>query len=304
MLTFFTTAKPFVGHNGIIQRNALQSWKLLHPDAEVILFGNEEGAAEVCAEFDLRHEPHVERHETGFKYVNYMFEKAQQISRYDFLCYCNCDIVLLNDFWAAFENAVRWRKYFLLVARRWDTDVTAPINFSSNDWGTALRQFALTNGFQQHSNFIDYFVFSKGLYDQVPPLVVGRSYWDHWLVWKALSKGAPVLDCSSYVVPVHQNHDFAYHPKGKQGTHEDALAIRNQALSGNGRHLRAIADSTHELTKNGYILWTPLRRQRREWPFFRQVRAFWQQFMNRTYWIRTRIGLRRPIIEKIFGFKS
>jgi hypothetical protein len=47
MLTFFTTAKPFVGHSGIIQRNALRSWKLLDPDVEVILFGDEEGAAEV-----------------------------------------------------------------------------------------------------------------------------------------------------------------------------------------------------------------------------------------------------------------
>jgi hypothetical protein len=31
MLTFFTTAKPFRGHHGIIQRNALKSWTLLHP---------------------------------------------------------------------------------------------------------------------------------------------------------------------------------------------------------------------------------------------------------------------------------
>lgn len=36
---FFTTAKPFVGHNGVIQRNALRSWTLLHPGVEVILFG-------------------------------------------------------------------------------------------------------------------------------------------------------------------------------------------------------------------------------------------------------------------------
>ena len=59
MLTFFTTAKPFRGHDAVIQRNALKSWKLLHPDVEVILFGDEEGAAETCREFGLRHEPAV-----------------------------------------------------------------------------------------------------------------------------------------------------------------------------------------------------------------------------------------------------
>lgn len=32
MITLFTTAKPFRGHDGIIQRNALRSWTLLRPD--------------------------------------------------------------------------------------------------------------------------------------------------------------------------------------------------------------------------------------------------------------------------------
>jgi hypothetical protein len=34
MLTLFTTAKPFEGRSGIIQRNALKSWKLIKNDAE------------------------------------------------------------------------------------------------------------------------------------------------------------------------------------------------------------------------------------------------------------------------------
>lgn len=35
----FYDGGAFVGHSGIIQRNALKSWKLLHPEVEVILFG-------------------------------------------------------------------------------------------------------------------------------------------------------------------------------------------------------------------------------------------------------------------------
>jgi len=46
VLTFFTTAKPFLGHAKIIQRNALKSWTLVHPDVEVIVFGDEHGSAE------------------------------------------------------------------------------------------------------------------------------------------------------------------------------------------------------------------------------------------------------------------
>jgi hypothetical protein len=47
MLTIFSTAKPFRGHFGLIERNALKSWRLLDSDAEMILFGEEEGAAEI-----------------------------------------------------------------------------------------------------------------------------------------------------------------------------------------------------------------------------------------------------------------
>jgi hypothetical protein len=81
MLTFCTTAKPFHGHDGIIQRNAITSWTLLHPGVEVILFGNEEGAADAANEFGLRHEPHVERNEFATKRLDFMHCKAQAIAR-------------------------------------------------------------------------------------------------------------------------------------------------------------------------------------------------------------------------------
>src|SRR5215472_234040 len=105
MLTIFTTPKPFRGHINVIQRNALKSWTLLHPDVEVIVLGDEDGVAEVCSELNLRHQPHVERHESGMKYLNYMFDCVQRISKYPYLCYSNCDIVLLPDFWKSFEIA-------------------------------------------------------------------------------------------------------------------------------------------------------------------------------------------------------
>ncbi len=295
MITFFTTAKPFHGHSAVIQRNALQSWKLLDPDAEVILFGDDEGAADVCAQLGLRHEPHVDRHESGMKYLNYTFERAQQIARHDFLCYSNCDIVLMDDFRDAFKRARAWRDCFLLVAQRWDTNVTDAIDFAGQEWARSLRQLALTNGYLQHPNFIDFFVFSRGLYDTVPPLVVGRSYWDHWLVWKALDRGAAVLDASRIVVPVHQNHVYNYHPLGKQGTNEDSLAMRNIELAGDGKHLRSMLDSTHRFTRSGEIRRSRFRR------IFESasVLTVRQKLVELTFPLRKRLGLRRQTFDKV-----
>ena len=290
MLTFFTTAKAFRGHSAIIQCNALKSWKLLHPGIEVILFGDDEGAAEVCAELGLRHESHVERHESGMKYLNYMFERAQKIARHDYLCFSNCDIVLMDDFRGAFEKVRAWRKRFLMVAQRWDTEVTKPIDFTNREWAKELRQFAEAKGQLQLPHCIDFFVFPRGLYDDVPPLVIGRSWWDWWLVWKASSRKAAVVDCSPFVIPVHQNHGHGYHPLGKQGTNEDELAKRNVVLAGKGKHLRYILDASHKLEASGKIHRVFFRRQYFEWKIGYKI----QTIVNVTHPIRRLLGLTRP----------
>src|SRR5258708_4310895 len=112
MLTFFTTAKPFEGHNGITQRNALKSWKLMHPEVEVILFGDEKGAAEACQDLRLRHVPQVERHESGFKYIGRIFDEAQEKAQHDIVCYVNCDIILTSDLLEAAQRVSAEKREF------------------------------------------------------------------------------------------------------------------------------------------------------------------------------------------------
>jgi len=175
MLTLFSTAKPFVGHSRVIQRNALQSWKLLHPDAEVILFGNDEGAAETCRDLGLRHEPYVKRNENGTKYLNWIFDKANEYSRHQFLCYANCDIMLGSDFLAALQVVSARHNRFLITGQRWDTDITAPWDFSRPDWGAQLRSLALQKGKQNGPTWLDYFCFTRDLYyRKMPPFLIGR----------------------------------------------------------------------------------------------------------------------------------
>lgn len=252
MLTLFTTAKPFKGHSAIIQRNALKSWRLLHPDAEVILFGDDDGAAGVCAEFGIRHESNVERNEYGANRIDYMFTKAQEIARYDTLCFVNCDIILLPDFWRAIERVKAAHAEFLAVGRRWDTPIRRPIDFSSPNWPEETKRQALIADHQQTEWFIDYFAFSRGFFGQeIPPLAVGRIYWDNWVVWKGRQSQKPVVDISRVVVTVHQDHDYAHHPLGRQGVWGGQEAERNFQLAGGWDHLRNIGDATEILAVRG-----------------------------------------------------
>src|ERR1700693_2609544 len=196
MLTLFTTAKPFKGHSVIIQRNALESWKLLHPDVEVILFGDDAGSAEIANELGLRHEAFVERNKFGTKRLDYIFGRAQELARHDFLCYCNCDIILLPEFCHSLKRVADAHPRFLMVGRRWDTDITEPIDFDVPDWSRFAKTLAIEHGVQQPGYSVDYFAFRRGLYASIPPLVIGRIWWDHWLVWKARQQGAAVVDAS------------------------------------------------------------------------------------------------------------
>src|SRR5262249_15725908 len=152
-----------------------------------------------------------ELHQSGTKLLDYMFRRASQIARHDLLCFANCDIVLADDFSRASLIAREWRDRFLLVSRRWDTDVTAPVDFANPALADAIRPLARTTGFQQDEYWIDLFLFPKGLYLDMPPLIVGHCYWDNWMIWKALSEHVPVVDASPFVTPIHQNH--GYNPK-------------------------------------------------------------------------------------------
>jgi len=86
---------------------------------------------------------------------------------------------------------------------------------------------------------------------QIPAFVIGRVHWDNWLLWKALNSRVAVVDASSSVVAIHQNHGYSYHPKGKEGVWTDELSRRNLALAGGRWHQCTILDATTKLTPDG-----------------------------------------------------
>lgn len=294
MLTFFTTAKAFLGHDGIIQWNALASWKRLDPNVEVILFGDDAGAAEVCAEMGLRHEPRVTRHQSGAKYLDFIFKRAQELSNSEYFCFSNCDIVLTEDFRLAFEKVRQWRERFLLVARRWDVDIAKPIDFERTHWTRDVRELALHKGLRQDESWIDFFVFRRGMYSDIPPLIVGHCYWDNWMIWRALSEGTPVVDADRFVVPIHQNHGYNAKYGRSKGVPTDALSQLNLRTIGGEEHIRRIDAATHRITSGGKIRRVMIRNTYvpREWLRYKVWLPVWHAALGLTRPVRSRLGMR------------
>lgn len=295
MLTIFSTPKPFVGHIGIIQRNAIQSWKLIHPQVEIILFGDEPGTSTVVREFGLIHVPEVSRSESGAKLLRSIFQPAQRIARHELLCYVNCDIILVPGIAKGAAEVASQFGQFLMVGRRWNVDITDPWDFSDSAWEDRISKLTAEQGKLVTACGIDYFAFRRGLYPPMPALVIGRIWWDHWLIWKARSMGIPVIDASSRILAIHQNHDYSYHVDGAAGVWNDKEALRNYELAGGAWHLYTIQDCTHELTASGIS---------RNWksrfaPFWRFLRPSvvpaWFRFLELTRPLRNALGLRKKL---------
>jgi hypothetical protein len=294
MLTFFSTPKPFQGHINVIQRNALRSWRQIHPDVEILLFGDDAGAAEVCSELGLRHVPTVRKNRYGTKYLAGIYDQAQELARHDLLCHVNCDILLLDDLPQAIQRVSGQPDPFLLAGRRWDVDIREPLHFELSGWQDEVRKLAIHTNCQRPSQWIDYFVFRKGLFqNQIPEFVVGRPGWDNWLLWFARHSGARLIDASAVVRAVHQNHDYGYHPEGEKGVWEGEEAQENYALLEGHRKFRTLDNATHLLKPDG------MHTNHRDWyvqakrDAYDRLSPAWFRLLDVTRPLRHRIGLRQ-----------
>jgi len=215
MLTIFTIPKAFkAGHINVIQRNAIKSWKKLSLECEIILFGNDEGVAEVAREFNIIHVPEIEKTPLGTPLLGSAIRFAQKMAKNDILVFVNADIILMGDLIPAIRRVKN--DLSLVSGQRWDVGITQPIDFEAPNWENGLREKIKETGKLHGPTGMDYFVFPRNLPDiiKMPPLVVGRPGWDNWLIYKALSLGIPVIDATKSITIVHQNHDYSHSPYG------------------------------------------------------------------------------------------
>jgi hypothetical protein len=250
MLTIFTIPKPFTGHIGVIQRNAIKTWLHLVPECEIILFGDEPGIQEIAQEFGIIHIPEIRKTRYGTPFLDDVFFQAQKIAHYEVVCYCNADIIFFNDILDAMKKIPQ--KEYLMIGERWDVDVTTPLNTSRENWSEEFFIYA-----QEHHTLLDfmgmdYFIFPKGMLLNIPPFAVGRRGWDNWLIFHVRSKKIPVIDATQVVHVVHQNHTYSHIPD-KKGTRWDGpessdnlRLIQNRQI-----YLWELADSDWILTSNG-----------------------------------------------------
>ena len=251
MLTIFTVPKPFDGHIGIIQRNAVQSWLRLRPACQVLLCGDEAGTAEAAATLGVDRIPAVDRNEFGTPLLSSVFAAAETQAAYGLLCYVNADILLLSDFAEAARRVAASKRRFLMVGQRWDLDVTEPLAFGEKDWERELRARVEQRAALHPPSGSDYFVYPRGALGGLPPFAVGRPGWDNWMIYDARRRRVPVVNATEATLVIHQNHAYGHVKQSTGEAWEGPEGDRNRELIGGGDRIFTLADATHRLTSAG-----------------------------------------------------
>ncbi len=287
MLTIFTTPKPFKGHIGVIQRNAIKSWTMLDPKPEVILLGDEEGAADAAREIGVLHLTGIVTNENGTPLMNDMFRRAEAAAQAGWLCYVNTDILLSGVFTRAVATVREQCSKCLMVSKRLNIDLTEDWTQrigAGENWQDPLMRLVQSTGTSGQHTAIDAFVFPRGFYKSVPDFAIGRFWFDQWLIKDARINGFRVVDLSLVAPLIHQNHNYNHVAGGEQAIWKGEEAEHNFRLYGNVMHAYTLLDVTHELQPDGRLKRVRFRRFRYK---------LWEKTVHDTAAIRHRLGFHR-----------
>lgn len=284
MVTIFSIPKPFQGPAAITQKNAIQSWLALHREAEILLFGDEPGTGEMAGiNPRITHIRAIAKNKLGTPFVNDAFEKATRRARCPLLCYAAADIILFSDVLRALRH-LHHLAQFLMLCRRTDMDVAAPIVFNEQ-WETDIRELARKNGRLHGYSAMDVMLFPKTLPLAMPTFLIGRPGWDNGWVYSLIRRKIPIIDATEAMLAIHQNHTYVHHRQGKRGVWRGEEARYNFTRAGGLTRMATILNAQFLLTKNG--LTAPLLWRR------------WYATLSLSLPIRVLFGVKRYLYNKL-----
>lgn len=216
MISILCSPKPFAGINEWNQLNALNSWRGIADDIEIILFGTSHGAAEAAKRVNAIHVAQIETSESGAPMFNCMVKYADEYARYPLRLYVNSDILLTRNIVDAILAASKKFVKFLAIGERLDLLPGVHVDTSEPAWYNSLLRLVQEGKLVSHGpNGIDYFGFAKGMWAGLPPVYMGRALCDQTLLHYCLARGIPLVDNSQSVIAVHQYHDYGHVKDGK-----------------------------------------------------------------------------------------
>jgi len=257
LITIFTAPKPFTNpHISLIQRNAIQSWQHLGDEVCVFIVGDEPGMAEFAEEAELQQLTGVVCNPLGTPLVSSIFAMARQMSTSPLLAYVNADILLTPQFVEVARQVYCQAKKFLIVGQRYDLNLQQPLDFNIG-WDLYLLSDVQIRGRLHPPAGSDYFIFPRACFTDLPKFAIGRAGWDNWMLYHARLEHFPIIDATSSIIVVHQDHDYSHLPNG-QPHFRLPESSENIRLAGGPRTIFTLADANCFI-RDGQLVRIPLR---------------------------------------------
>ena len=236
----FTPVKPYEGRTGEIQARTLDNWRDVFVGSDII-------------EFDGPLVPFSE-----------MVAAVEHDSDAELLMYANADILFdknqVESLWRSLieQHPAELEGDFLLTGQRIDI---------LEDGSKRLHR----------PSGMDYFVFRRGMFKDLPKVTMGRAYCDNALVAYCLRRNIPVIDASFALRVEHQFHDYGHVAGGRSSVWHGEEAMANRRDNGLKDFGPNVLDATHTLLPDGRVvsnirkrpkcwgLWNMLTRGGKHW---------------------------------------
>jgi len=286
-MIIFTVPKPFRGKYATIQENAIESWLAIKPKPKIILLGNEDGIADIARQKKLLHIIKIKRNKNGTPLLNDIFKQTQKEEDNEVFMYINTDVILLDSPIPVIAILKDTFNKFLAIGRRYEIDINRRMRF------VEMKKIINPAKLRLKSNsWMDYFIFTRGVFDTIPPFALGRTFWDKWLVWQTLQKQIPVIDIANQMYAIHQTHSYAMNSKTNFKTvWAGEEALENLHLAGGWSHSSTVSDASFKLIKG--VVYPQKQKVMSKrflldifpalWPFFLKIRLLREKYSSIVY---------------------
>ena len=254
MLTLFSIPKAFGGHIGADPAQRGAELAALGHGVQVMLVGDEAGVAASAGSSASSHVPGVALSEHGTPRIDDAFARVDALAEHPLRCFVNADVVLLDDFLPAVTAVEAPFDRFLIVGatarpRRVEDDLVLdgaePCRARSARAATRAARAARPRSTTSSS--------PPGLFDPLPPFVVGRARFDNWLVWQARAARAGRGCDAAPSSPSTSATTTRTSRAGSRRRTSAARRERNEELAGGSGRIYTIFDASHRLQPDGAV---------------------------------------------------
>jgi hypothetical protein len=257
MISFLSSPKPFSGDAKDHQINAIRSWLAVDPRIEVVLYGNALGTGEMCRELNIRYIAHIQTSPRGVPYFNAIVEHARTEAKHDVQIYMNCDIIVTPSICDA-VHAIRFPK-FVMIGQSIDMKEGLEVDPASRSFLTTLNELARSGKIAlSPESGIDFFGFRRGMWNGLPPVVIGRGAYDNALLAYCLRRQIPLVDVTLSTPVFHPTHDYNHVAGGIEEIFSGIDAVQNARLSGINHSSPCVSDAQWEV-RHGQLVESRVR---------------------------------------------